>query len=170
MAERFSFSGSRPHGTPSGQRAGAAQGADLAQIAIVAAKFNSRITTTLVDGAIDVLKSFTDREVRVYWVPGAFEIPLTCDRLFHAKSLHGIIALGAVIRGETPHFDYVAGECAKGCTAVSLKHQKPVIFGVLTTNTIEQALNRAGLKMGNKGAEAALALIDLLKLYGDADI
>ena len=141
-------------------------------IAIVVARFNSQISNSLLEGALGALRALglPAQNVDVLWVPGAFEIPLTCDRLLAARNIAGVITLGAVIKGETPHFDFVAGECAKGVSSVSLKHQRPVIFGVLTTNTVEQAMNRAGLKSGNKGAEAAHALWEMLTLFHAAQI
>lgn len=141
-------------------------------VAIVAASFNSMITDSLVKGALEVLSQngISAPNAEVYKVPGAFEIPLTCKRIFTGKNIDGIIALGAVIRGETPHFDFVAGECASGVQKVSLEFAKPISFGVLTTDNIDQALNRAGLKYGNKGSDAANALLQLLHMYDEASI
>ncbi|MDH4261670.1 MAG: 6,7-dimethyl-8-ribityllumazine synthase [Spirochaetia bacterium] len=141
-------------------------------IAIVVSAFNSMITDSLLNGAIGVLSShgIEAPNCEVYKVPGAFEIPVTCKRIFSGKNIDGIIALGAVIRGETPHFDFVAGECASGVQKVSLEFGKPVSFGVLTTDNVDQALNRAGLKYGNKGADVAGALLQLLYMYDEASI
>jgi len=141
-------------------------------VAIVAASFNSMITDSLVKGAVEVLSQagIGVPNAEIYKVPGAFEIPLTCKRIFSTKNIDGIIALGAVIRGETPHFDFVAGQCAAGVQKVSLEFAKPISFGVLTTDNIDQALNRAGLKYGNKGADAAGALLQLLHMYDEASI
>jgi len=140
------------------------------QIAIIAARFNSQITDQLVKGAIDLLSrnGIKKSNIHLFWVPGAFEIPLMCQKVFNNKNVDGIIALGAIIRGETPHFDFVAGECTKGIMNVSLAADKPVSFGVLTTDTVEQALNRAGLKYGNKGEDAASALLFQLKVFEEA--
>jgi len=141
-------------------------------IAIVASTFNAMITESLVQGALDALNKYgigaTNTEI--YKVPGAFEIPLTCKRIFSSKNIDGIVTLGAVIRGETPHFDFVAGECASGVQKVSLEFNKPISFGVLTTDNIDQALNRAGLKYGNKGFDAANSLLQQLYMYDEASI
>lgn len=145
------------------------RGSDF-KVAIVAAKFNYQITSALVEGAIATLVShgLASDQIEVFWVPGAFEIPLTCQRVLRSRKVDGVIALGAVIKGDTAHFDFVAGECASGVNRVMLTENKPVAFGVLTTDTVEQALNRAGLKLGNKGAEAAVSLLELLQLYRQA--
>ena len=116
-----------------------------------------------------------DGRITVAWVPGAFELPLAADRILARRDTDGVIALGAVIRGGTPHFDYVAGECARGLMDTGLRHGKPVIFGVLTTDTVEQALERAGAGAGNKGFDAAMAclhmvaLVERLRGAGDSD-
>jgi len=130
------------------------------------------VTESLIRGAVDVLaqNGIGAPNAEIYKVPGAFEIPLTCKRIFSGKNVDGIIALGAVIRGETPHFDFVAGECASGIARVSLEFGKPISFGILTTENVEQALNRAGLKYGNKGSDAANALLQQLHLYNEASI
>ncbi len=135
---------------------------------IVAGRFNEFISTRLLDGALDSLRrhEVDDGDVEVAWVPGAFELPLVAQRLATSRRYDAVICLGAVIRGGTPHFDYVAAETAKGIAKVSLDSGVPVIFGVLTTDTVEQALNRAGLKSGNKGADAALAAIEMVNLLG----
>lgn len=148
---------------------GAGDGCEY-EIGIVTAKFNEVITDYLLKGATSALNAMGQKNYKVYFVPGAFEIPITCARLLDSGSFHGLITLGAVIRGNTPHFDYVAGEAAKGVSKVALDYKKPVIFGVLTTNTVEQAQNRAGLKLGNKGAEAAHALVETLNLFNNANI
>lgn len=142
-----------------------------ARVAIAAARFNGFIVEQLVAGARDVLlRTGCDADaIDVVRVPGAFELPLVCERLAETGRYDAVIALGAVIRGATAHFDYVAGECAKGIAAASQRSGVPVIFGVLTTDTIEQAIERAGTKAGNKGAEAALTaveMIDLLRRIG----
>ena len=138
------------------------------QFAIVAARFNEYIVDSLVKGALDVLgrHGANAAEVPVVTVPGAFEIPLTAQRLARTGKYDAIIALGVVIRGATPHFDYVAGQTASGIASVALAENLPVVFGVLTTETIEQAIERAGTKAGNKGADAALTAIEMVSLLG----
>lgn len=143
------------------------------KIAIVAAEFNRFIVQQLVDGALDALQrhGVEDANITVVWVPGAFELPVAADTLMAKGNHDAVIALGAVIRGGTPHFDYVAGECARGIAQVGLKYGLPVIFGVLTTDDIDQALERAGSGSGNKGfdtAVAALQMIALLDRLGSA--
>lgn len=134
--------------------------------AIVASRFNAFITDRLVDGAVDVLRQHgvDTTSLPVVKVPGAFEIPLVARRLAESDQYDAILALGCVIRGGTPHFDYVAAEAAKGVAAVSVSTGVPVVFGVLTTDTIEQAIERAGTKMGNKGAEAAMTALEMVNL------
>jgi 6,7-dimethyl-8-ribityllumazine synthase len=136
------------------------------RIAVVAARFNSVVTESLLRGCLDTLRrhGVTDERIDVAWVPGSFEVPLVA-RKFAVGGNHGaVICLGCVIRGETPHFDYVAGQAAAGLMQVSLATGVPIILGILTTDSVEQALNRAGLKSGNKGADAALAAIEMLNL------
>lgn len=135
------------------------------KIAILAARFNGLIVENLINGAMDGLlrHGVAEADIHLYRVPGAYELPLLAQKV--AKNYDGCIALGAVIRGATSHFDYVAGECAKGLTQVSLALNKPIMFGVLTTDTIEQAIERAGTKAGNKGFDAALNLIEMLNLF-----
>ena len=142
------------------------------KIAIVVAKFNSFITDALLQGAKDTLinAGFSKDNISTFPVAGAFEIPLICDLVLDKYKVDGVIALGAIIRGETPHFDFVATECARGTMEVSLSHKKPVAFGVLTTDNVEQALNRAGLKDGNKGADACHALLDQLNLIHEHNL
>lgn len=137
------------------------------KVALVASRFNDFITARLIEGAMDALvrHGVEEKDITVYRVPGAFEIPATAKRLAAANKVDGIIALGAVIRGSTPHFDYVASEVSKGVALVSLEAACPVIFGVLTTDTIEQAIERAGTKSGNKGFDAAMALLEMIDLY-----
>jgi 6,7-dimethyl-8-ribityllumazine synthase len=136
------------------------------RVAIVAARFNEFITSKLVGGAVDTLvrHGADDQAIDVAWVPGAFEIPLLAQRLAASGKYDAVICLGAVIRGATPHFDYVAGEVAKGVGQVGLAAGLPVIFGVLTTDTIEQAIERAGSKAGNKGCDAAMAAMEMVSL------
>lgn len=137
--------------------------------AIVAGRFNAFIVEHLISGALDALRRHgvdVDTRVDVVWVPGAFEIPLVCQRLAGSGEYAAVLALGAVIRGSTPHFDYVANEVAKGVAQASWNTGRPVIFGVLTTDSIEQAVERAGTKAGNKGADAANAAIEMVSLLG----
>ncbi|HRI53090.1 MAG TPA: 6,7-dimethyl-8-ribityllumazine synthase [Pseudomonadota bacterium] len=137
------------------------------RVAIVASRFNSFIVDRLVDGAIDVLSRTGGKaaQITIVHCPGAFEIPALAKRCAHSGSFDAVICLGAVIRGSTPHFDYVAGEAAKGIAATAMAAPVPVIFGVLTTNTIEQAVERAGTKAGNKGADAAISALEMVSLY-----
>jgi 6,7-dimethyl-8-ribityllumazine synthase len=137
-----------------------------AHFAIVAARFNSFIVESLIAGALDTLRrhGVVEANIDLVRVPGAFEMPLAAQRLAVSNRYDGIIALGAVIRGSTPHFDYVAGECTKGLAMVSLQHSIPIGFGVLTTDTIEQAVERAGTKAGNKGADATLSVLEMVSL------
>lgn len=134
--------------------------------AIVVARFNSFVVDSLVGGAIDTLRrhGVDEDRIEIVRVPGAFELPLAVKRVAAAARFDAIIALGAVIRGGTPHFEYVAGECTKGISQVMLEHELPIAFGVLTVDTIEQAIERSGTKAGNKGAEAALSAIEMVSL------
>lgn len=133
---------------------------------IVVGRFNEFITGKLLGGALDALKRHgaLESEVEVAWVPGAFEIPLIAQKMAESGKYDAVITLGAVIRGSTPHFDYVCNEVAKGVSAISLKTGVPTIFGVLTTDSIEQAVERAGTKAGNKGWEAAATAIEMANL------
>jgi len=137
-----------------------------ARFTIVASRFNDFIVDALIKGAVSCLRRHgaADSSIDIVRVPGAYEMPLAVDKVASARGADGIIALGAVIRGATPHFDYVAGECARGVAAASREHGVPVGVGVLTTDTIEQAIERAGTKAGNKGEEAALAVIEMVNL------
>ena len=139
--------------------------------AIVVARFNSFITEQLLAGALDGLRrtGAAAESASVFWVPGAWEIPLVADKLAKSGRFDGVICLGAVIRGSTPHFDYVAGHAASGIARVMGETGLPVIFGILTTDTIEQAVERAGTKMGNKGFEAAQAAVEMVNLLRDTD-
>lgn len=136
------------------------------KLGLVAGRFNDFITSRLVEGALDTLKRHgaDEDDQTVVWVPGAFEIPLAAQRMASSGRYDAVIALGAVIRGATPHFDYVAAEVSKGVAQASLATGVPIIFGVLTTDTIEQAVERAGTKSGNKGASAALAAVEMVDL------
>lgn len=133
---------------------------------ILVARFNEFIGSKLLSGAIDALKrhGVDDSEIEIAWVPGAFEIPLVSKKMAKSGKYDGVICLGAVIRGNTPHFDYVSSEVSKGIANVSLETGVPIIFGVLTTDTIEQAIERAGTKAGNKGFEAGVTAIELVNL------
>lgn len=134
---------------------------------IVVARFNSFIVESLLEGAIDTLKrhGVNDSDIEIVRVPGAFELPLAVKRVLDKGGCDAVIALGAVIRGGTPHFEYVSGECTKGVAQVSLQYDVPVAFGVLTVDSIEQAIERAGTKAGNKGGEAALTAIEMVSLF-----
>lgn len=137
------------------------------KVAIVVSRFNEFITNKLLGGAMDCLKrnNASEDDITVAWVPGSFEIPAVTRVLAASKKYDAIICLGAVIRGSTPHFDYVAAEVSKGVASISLSATIPVIFGVLTTDTIEQAIERAGTKSGNKGFDAAMSAIEMASLY-----
>jgi 6,7-dimethyl-8-ribityllumazine synthase len=141
--------------------------ADGKKFAIVASRFNEFITGRLISGAEDMLTrhgALSD-DISVYWVPGAFEIPAVAKKIADSKKVDGVICLGCVIRGATPHFDYVAAEVSKGVASVGLNGSVPVVFGVLTTESIEQAIERAGTKAGNKGSDAAVNAIEMVNLY-----
>jgi len=133
---------------------------------IVVSRFNELITSKLLDGAIDCLKRHGagEEDVEIFYCPGSFEIPLVAKKIAQTGKYNAIICLGAVIRGETPHFDYIASEVSKGIAQVQLETGVPVAFGILTTDDVEQALNRAGIKSGNKGWDAALTAIEMANL------
>jgi 6,7-dimethyl-8-ribityllumazine synthase len=135
--------------------------------ALVVSRFNDHVTRRLLDAALQTFGGHgvdTDARTRVVWVPGSFELPLVCKRLAESGKYDAVLAIGCVIRGETAHFDYVAGECARGITQATLETGVPILFGVLTTETVEQANDRAGGKMGNKGADVALAAMEMVEL------
>lgn len=134
---------------------------------LVAGRFNDFITRKLLEGAIDTLSrhGVKEEEMEVAWVPGSFEIPYAASRMAGSGKYQAVICLGAVIRGDTPHFDYIASEVAKGIARISLDTGVPTIFGVITADTLEQALERAGTKAGNKGSDAALAAIEMVNLF-----
>ena len=138
---------------------------------IVVSRFNDFISAKLLEGALDCLKRHEGREedIEVAWVPGAFEIPIVAKKLVQTGRHDAVICLGAVIRGATPHFDYVAGEASKGIAKVGLDTGVPILFGVITTDTIEQAIERAGTKAGNKGWSAALGAIEMANLFRTID-
>ncbi len=141
------------------------------KVGIVIARFNDFITSKLYEGAMDGLirHGVKEEQVDAAWVPGSFEIPVVAKRLAASGRYHAVICLGAVIRGATPHFDYVAAEVSKGVAAVAMQTGVPVIFGVLTTDTIEQAIERAGTKAGNKGYDAAVTAIEMANLLRAID-
>jgi 6,7-dimethyl-8-ribityllumazine synthase len=134
------------------------------RIAIVAGRFNDHVTKPLLDGAVATLCDLGLGDVPVHWVPGAFEIPLVAQHLARSGRVDAVVCLGAVIRGDTPHFDFVAGECAAGVARVALDTGVPCIFGVLTTDDLDQALARAGGAAGNKGVEAARTAVEMVDL------
>jgi 6,7-dimethyl-8-ribityllumazine synthase len=139
--------------------------------ALVAARFNSFIVEQLINGAIDTLRrqGVVDADIELIYAPGAFELPLVCKRVAAKGQYDAVIALGAVIRGGTPHFDYVAGSCSRGLAEVALHSGIPVTFGVLTVDSIEQAIERAGTKAGNKGSDAAMTAIEMVNLLRNID-
>jgi 6,7-dimethyl-8-ribityllumazine synthase len=134
---------------------------------IVASRFNDFISSRLIEGAIDTLirAGADEKDIHIYKVPGAFELPLTAKKLAKSARFDAVICLGAVIRGATPHFEYISAEVSKGIASVGLEAEIPVVYGVLTTDTIEQAIERAGTKSGNKGADAAMSAIEMVDLF-----
>ena len=138
------------------------------EFALVVGRWNSFVVEHLLEGALDTLRrhGVGDKQITIVRAPGAFEIPLVCRQLAEKGGFDAIIALGAVIRGGTPHFEYVAGECTKGIAQVTMQYGIPVTFGVLTVDTIEQAVERSGTKAGNKGAEAAETALEMVSLLG----
>ena len=144
--------------------------ADAFRFAIVASRWNELISARLVEGALDGLKRLgaKDANVSLYRVPGAFEIPLLALRLAQSRRFDGIICLGTIIRGQTPHFDYIASEVARGISQAGLTSGLPVVFGIVTADTVDQAIDRAGVKLGNKGFEAAMTAVELVNLYKEA--
>lgn len=141
------------------------------KFALVVGRFNSFVVESLVTGAIDTLvrHGVNESDISVIRAPGAFELPLVAQRVAQREEFAAIIALGAVIRGGTPHFDYVAGECTKGLAQVSMQYDVPVAFGVLTVDSIEQAIERSGTKAGNKGGEAALSALEMVSLLAQLE-
>lgn len=138
---------------------------------LVVGRWNSFVVEHLLEGALDTLRrhGVSDKQITIVRAPGAFEIPLVCKKIADKGGVDAIIALGAVIRGGTPHFEYVAGECTKGLAMVSMDAGIPVAFGVLTVDTIEQAVERSGSKAGNKGEEAAMSALEMVSLLGKLD-
>ena len=155
----------RPGGWPARRYEGSLNGAGL-RVAVVCARFNDLVTERLLTGALDALRrhGVDDASVAVAWAPGAFELPIVAQRLATSGDFDAVVCLGAVVRGATAHFDHVAGQAAAGIQRVQLDTGVPVVFGVLTTDTLEQALDRAGGKAGNKGFEAAVTAIELVDL------
>lgn len=143
--------------------------ANGARVGIVVGRFNEFIVSKLLGGALDGLKrhGVLDENISVAYVPGAFEIPLIAKKMASSSEYDAVICLGAVIKGSTPHFDYVCAEASKGVATVSLNTEKPVIFGILTTDSIEQAIERAGTKAGNKGYDAAVSAIEMVNLLAN---
>ncbi|WP_340681101.1 6,7-dimethyl-8-ribityllumazine synthase [Paraglaciecola sp.] len=142
------------------------------KFALVVSRFNSFVVESLVDGALDALErhgEVSEQDITLVRVPGAYELPIAAQRLAQTKKFDAIIALGAVIRGSTPHFEFVAGECNKGLAQVSLQHNIPVAFGVITTDSIEQAIERSGTKAGNKGAEAAITALEMVNVLANIE-
>ena len=136
------------------------------KIAIVASKFNRLITDRLIEGAKNILKQLevSDDDVDLYLVPGAFEIPPITESVLKKLKYDAVICLGTLIRGETPHFDYIATHVSKAILDLSVKYSKPIVFGIITANTVDEAIDRAGVKMGNKGSEAALVAVEMANL------
>ena len=137
------------------------------KFAIIISRFNEFISSKLLEGAEDALvrHGADEKDISVLWVPGSFEIPPVASRLARSGKYDAVICLGTVIRGETPHFDYISGEVAKGIAHVALNEKVPCIFGIITSDTLEQAIERAGTKSGNKGRDAAVAAIEMVSLY-----
>ncbi|EDM78294.1 6,7-dimethyl-8-ribityllumazine synthase [Plesiocystis pacifica SIR-1] len=141
------------------------------RFAVLVARFNAIITEPLADGAVDALvrSGAAAEDIVVLRTPGAYELPMLADKVLRTGRFDAVVALGCLIRGDTIHFDLIAAEAAKGLSAVGIAHNRPVTFGVLTTDTLEQAINRAGAKAGNKGAEAAMAAVEQVRLYKAID-
>jgi 6,7-dimethyl-8-ribityllumazine synthase len=141
------------------------------RFALVVSRWNDFLTSKLTEGALDALERLGADEdsVEIFKVPGSFELPLTAQKAATSGNFDAVICIGVVIRGETPHFDYVAGEAAKGVGQVSMQTGVPVLFSVVTTDTLEQAINRSGVKAGNKGFEAAMSAVELVNLYKEMD-
>ena len=141
------------------------------RFALIAARFNDFVVEPLLRGALDALKRHgaSEKQIEIVRVPGAFDMPIVARKLALSRRYDALLALGAVVRGQTPHFDYVAGECASGLARIALESGVPIAFGVLTTDTMEQAVDRAGGKAGNKGADAALVAIEMANLLRRLD-
>ena len=141
------------------------------RFAIVVSRWNDFLTSKLVEGALDALERLgaDEKAVEIFKVPGSLELPLTALKVAQSGEFDAVIGIGTVIRGETPHFEYVAGEAVKGLAQASMQTGVPVLFGVVTTDTLEQAINRAGVKAGNKGFEAAMSAVEIVNLYKEMD-
>lgn len=139
--------------------------------AIIVSRFNELLTSRLLEGTLDCLRrhGVADKDILINWVPGSFEIPYAAQKLALSKKFDAVICLGALIRGDTPHFDFIAAEAAKGIAKVSMDTQLPVVFGIITADTLDQAIERAGTKAGNKGWDAALSAIEMIDLYRQID-
>ncbi len=139
------------------------------RFAIVVSRWNDFLTSKLVEGSLDALERLgaDEKSIEIFKVPGSFELPLIAKKVCESKKFDAVICLGVVIRGQTPHFDYVAGEAAKGIGQVGMQFGLPVMFGVITADTLEQAIDRSGVKVGNKGFEAAMSAVELVNLYKD---
>lgn len=139
------------------------------RFAIVASRWNDFLTSKLTEGALDTLERLgaNETDVEIFKVPGSFELPLTAQKVALTGEFDAVICIGVVIRGETPHFEFVAGEAAKGVSQVSMSTGVPVLFGIITADTVEQAVNRAGVKSGNKGVEAAMSAVEIVNLYNE---
>ncbi|MBQ9816300.1 MAG: 6,7-dimethyl-8-ribityllumazine synthase [Proteobacteria bacterium] len=142
------------------------------KIAVVVTRFNSFITERLIEGALDTIKRHGGNleDVEIFKVPGCFEIPVAADKIAASGKFSAIVCLGALIRGATPHFDYIAAECTKGIAQLALNYHMPISYGVITADTLDQAIDRAGTKAGNKGAEAALAAIEMAQLFKNINL
>jgi 6,7-dimethyl-8-ribityllumazine synthase len=140
------------------------------RFALIASRWNDFITSRLVDGAVDALERLgaDDKSVELYKVPGSFEIPLLALKLASSGKYDAVICLGTIIRGQTPHFEYIAGEVTKGIAQAGMQTGVPVVYGIVTADTLEQAIDRAGVKLGNKGFEAAMSAVELVNLYKEA--
>lgn len=141
------------------------------RFAIVVSRFNDVVTTRLLEGALDCLfrHDVQKEDVEIFWTPGSFEIPVTAKKLAQTRKYDAIICLGCLIRGDTPHFDFLSAEVTKGVAQVSLEHTLPVIFGILTADTLEQAFERSGAKQGNKGFQAALSALEMANLFKEME-
>lgn len=139
------------------------------RFAIVVSRWNDFLTSKLVEGSLDALERLgaDEKSIEIFKVPGSFELPLIAKKVCESKKFDAVICLGVVIRGQTPHFDYVAGEAAKGIGQVGMQFGLPVMFGVITADTLEQAIDRSGVKVGNKGFEAAMSAVELVNLYSE---
>jgi 6,7-dimethyl-8-ribityllumazine synthase len=144
--------------------------AETFRFAIVASRWNEFITGRLLEGSLDGLEKLGagEEQIEVYRVPGAFEVPLMAQRLAQSRRFDAVICLGTIIRGQTPHFDYIANEVARGISTAGLESGVPVVFGIVTADTVDQAIDRAGAKLGNKGFEAAMTAVELVNLYKEA--